>query len=130
MFSNIVVDHLDDNIDTLRKTINLFCEQGVGDQCIVVKTTFDDEHMYVPVKSANLQILINRYGVYQGHAYYNSIHSLIMNMVGIYSYTNEEDEVETYNIKSVIFNGFTPFKANEDERLSFSLNYTINYIVV
>ncbi len=128
MFSNVIVDELDSNLDDLTKTINLFCERGSTDKCVVVKTTITNQDNYIPVKTANIQVLLQRYGVYYCNHYYKLIDPIIRSLGGSYSYINEEDETETYDIKSVLTTGVTPFRSNEDELMSFSFNYSINYI--
>ena len=105
MISNALVDFINGHIDgyTITKGVNLFAEQGQGEQNIVVSVTSD-----IPmsanltfVRQAPVNIMVKGWSAADGSIIADKICKRLEAMVGEYTYTVKSGVVETYFISGV-----------------------------
>jgi len=141
MVSNAIVNHLSGVGGglILTKGVDLFAEQGRGDQYVVVQTTNTLGEDITAVRHANINVRVVGWPIMDGSMIAGLVTDKILTMEGnTYVVVNDprtetlqisnNSQTETYRIKSVVIRNW-PTLYTAGDKVAFTVNLTVSYIV-
>lgn len=125
MITNIIVDYIDTQFDSLTKSVNLFAENAPMSKCVYAKlqTTTNINKMNPHFRKSYINLYVKGYGINDGVTLCNSLLYSLEDLKGAYTFSTEQYEV----IDTAIHN-FPFFEYIDDSKIVLGSIVTNYYI--